>query len=141
MTTVFLDATCWVAAAGNPAGGSARLLRESEAGECVIAVTAAVLVEAERNIRAKMPADALTRFMEWVGRANLNTVAPTSEQEEAVWLGIVAAKDAHVLAGALKARADVLVTLDRKHILTDAVRNTFPIPVRDTREFFAARDV
>jgi predicted nucleic acid-binding protein len=44
-------------------------------------------------------------------------------------------KDRHVLAAALKAKVDVLVTLDCKHLLTEVVRVNFPIPVQDTKEF------
>lgn len=56
-------------------------------------------------------------------------------EEEAKWFGVVTAKDAHVLAGAHKAEADVLISLDHRHIVTERVRQGFPIPVQDTGEF------
>jgi hypothetical protein len=51
------------------------------------------------------------------------------------WASVTAEKDCHVLAAALAAGVDVLVTLDKKHLLTEAVRSAFPIPVRTPGEF------
>jgi predicted nucleic acid-binding protein len=135
VATVFLDATCWVAAAGNPNGGSAEILKLARAGDFRLVTTAAVLIEAERNILKKMTAEAMSRFLAEMADPAFTLVAAASPDEEARWTDLVAEKDAHVLAGTLKAGADVLVTLDRKHILTDAVRDGFPIRVSDTREF------
>jgi predicted nucleic acid-binding protein len=36
---------------------------------------------------------------------------------------IVGKKDAHVLAAALRSEADVLLTLDRRHFMTEKVRD------------------
>lgn len=63
-------------------------------------------------------------------------VDPASTEEEAIWENIVPGKDCHVLAGAHKAQADVLITLDRQHILVARVRESFPIPIQGTTEFF-----
>lgn len=138
MMRVFLDAACWMAAAGNEFGGSMRILRLAQAGLFIIVVTELVLVEAERNMRDKMPAEAFQRYMDMQGMLRPEIIEPTTPEENLQWQDIITEKDCHVLAGAYKARADVLVTLDRKHILTDAVRQHFPIPVQDTKEFLAA---
>jgi predicted nucleic acid-binding protein len=50
MRRVFLDATCWVAAAGRPEGGSAKILLLAREGRLVIVTTQFVLQESERNI-------------------------------------------------------------------------------------------
>jgi predicted nucleic acid-binding protein len=54
---------------------------------------------------------------------------------KSISVGLVAEKDCHVLAGAYKAQADVLVSLDKRHILTAKVMKGFPIPVKDTSSF------
>ena len=77
----------------------------------------------------------LLRYYRLLGSVELEVASPVTPEEEAKWSGLVAPKDAHVLAGAAKAKADVLISLDRRHILTERVRKGFPIPVQDTGEF------
>jgi len=132
---VFLDASCWVAAAGSPSGGSALILRLARAGLVRLVATRRVLQEAEHNIRIKMGEEPLLRYYRLLGSVDLELVSPVTAEEEAKWSELVAPKDAHVLAGAAKAEADVLISLDRRHILTERVRKEFPIPVQDTGEF------
>jgi putative PIN family toxin of toxin-antitoxin system len=132
---VFLDASCWVAAAGSPNGGSALILKLAQAGHLQVVATRKVLQEAERNIRDKLGKEALLRYYQALGSLEIELVDPITPEEEAQWTSLVAEKDRHVLAGAYKARADVLVSLDRRHILTERVQERFPIPVRDTGSF------
>jgi predicted nucleic acid-binding protein len=137
MKRAFLDATCWVAAAGSPNGGSAQILKLGRLGKLVILATPLVLQEAEENIRDHWGAEGLDRFYQDVADLDLEMIEPTTADEEAQWTALTAAKDLHVLAAAFKASADVLITLDRRHLLTDAVARGFPILVQDTRSFFA----
>ena len=138
MKSVFLDATCWMAAAGNPHGGSAEILKLGRMGTLVIFVTQRVLKEAEKNIREAWGWEELERFHREVSDQELLLIEDPTEQEEAQWQAVTAPKDCHVLAAAFKARVDVMVTLDRKHLLTEAVSTHFPIPVMHTTEFFTA---
>ena len=55
---VFLDATCWVAAAGKSTGGSAEILRLAREGRLRIVATPMVLEEAEDNIRENLGEEA-----------------------------------------------------------------------------------
>ncbi|MEW6047162.1 MAG: PIN domain-containing protein [Bacillota bacterium] len=135
MKRVFLDASCWVAAAGSSTGGSTLILMLARAGRVRVVATRRVLKEAEHNIRTKMGEESLLRYYRLLGSVEVELVPPVTPEEEAEWSGLVAPKDAHVLAGAAKARADVLISLDRRHIVTERVREGFPIPVQDTREF------
>ncbi len=138
MKRVFLDATCWMAAAGSETGGSSAIILLAQTLLLVLVGSRMVLQEAERNIQAKMTPTALQRFYLLLAAVKLELCEPTTPEEEEQWAELTAEKDRHVLAAALKSKADVLVTLDRKHILTDGVRTGFPIPVQDTREFLTA---
>jgi predicted nucleic acid-binding protein len=138
MRRVFLDATCWVAAAGRPQGGSAKILMLAREGRLVIVTTQLVLQEAERNIWEAFGAEAMERFYRDVADLELEIIAAPPPDEEAQWQSVTAAKDCHVLAAVFNAGADVLVTFDRKHLLTDAVATQFPIPAMDTKQFFTA---
>jgi predicted nucleic acid-binding protein len=112
-TRLFFDATCLVAAAGSPAGGSSFLLSLCQRGLLVAIVSRPVLIEARRNIAAKLPSLALDRYME-LRRTVLRTLVPISVSLAKESYGnFVTEKDAHVLAAALEAGARVLITLDR----------------------------
>ncbi|WP_041537768.1 putative toxin-antitoxin system toxin component, PIN family [Carboxydothermus hydrogenoformans] len=134
---VFLDACCWIAAAISPDGGSAKILKLAKAGYIQIVVTKEILIEAHRNIKEdkKNGKKALTRFYCELQTTKIITVDEPTNEEKDCWRSLVAEKDCHVLAGAYKANADFLVSLDKKHILTEKVKKEFPIPVMDTKEF------
>ncbi len=132
---VFLDASCWVAAAGSPTGGSALTLKLARHGYLHIVATKKILLEAERNINGKLGKDALLRFYQELGTTEMELIETPTPEEETRWRHLVAEKDCHVLAGAYKAHVDVLVSLDRRHILAQTVREGFPIPVKDTNGF------
>ena len=59
---LFFDATCLIAAAGSPTGGSGFLVSVCQAGFLKACSSPSVLVEAERNITAKLPPVALATY-------------------------------------------------------------------------------
>lgn len=131
-----LDASILIAAAASPEGGSSLVLELCKAGKAIALVTQLVLREAERNIQAKLDEAALLRFYNLI--AGLDPVVvplPDTEQVEAA-ARAVAAKDAHVLAGARAGQATHLITLDRKHFLTEEQRKAIlPIAACTPGEF------
>ena len=135
MKRVFLDATCWVAAAGSESGGSSAIFLLAQAFLLSLVTSRAVLQEAERNIQNKMGTSALQRFYSLLNMTEIEICEQTTLEEEQQWTALTADKDRHVLAAAFKTKADVLVTLDRKHLLTESVQASFSIPVQDTKEF------
>lgn len=123
VSKLFIDASVFIAAAGSPEGGSSFVLELCKQGRFRAVCTRLVLLEAERNIHRKLGAEALLRFYQ-----DLAELAPTLEalptpEEIAACEPIVGEKDAHALATALKSDADVLLTLDRKHFMTEKVRD------------------
>ena len=135
MKRVFLNATCWVAAAGSESGGSSAIFLLAQAFLLSLVTSRAVLQEAERNIQNKMGTSALQRFYSLLNMTEIEICEQTTLEEEQQWTALTADKDRHVLAAAFKTKADVLVTLDRKHFLTESVQVNFSIPVQDTKEF------
>ena len=138
MRRVFLDATCWIAAAGSAAGGSSAIILLAQELLLVLLTSQAVLTEAERNIRAKMPPAALQRFYALLDTTQIEVSEPTTREEEERWAEVTVEKDRHVLAAALKTKADVLVSLDQRHLLNATVQAAFPLPVQDTKEFLTS---
>ena len=114
-TLIFFDAACLIAAAGSPTGGSAFLLAVCRRGFLRACSSQAVLIEAERNVRSKRPAadqEALRLIVTGPGLM-LVSLPPSAlvehYQEEFV-------EDAHVIAAAIGAGANYLITLDRRLI-------------------------
>ena len=135
---LFLDASVLIAAAGSPEGGSALLLEICRARKTPMLVTRLVLREAERNIQEKLDEAALLQFYRLIADLDLQVIpAPASEELKAA-SGIVAAKDAHVLAAARAGKATHLITLDRKHFLGEKRREgILPIIACTPGEFLA----
>lgn len=119
---LFLDACVFVAAAGSQSGGSALILDLSARGLVRALVTQRILVEAERNINNKMGREALARFYHDIAGARLRVMGPPSATMLRSAESLIHPKDAHVLASAISSRATTLLTLDRKHFMTPALR-------------------
>jgi predicted nucleic acid-binding protein len=132
---LFIDASVFIAAAASPTGGSAAVLELGRRGRVRLLASKQVLLEAEHNIRRKLPSEALLRFYQYLGTLPLRIVAAATAEEIAQAAEVVAEKDAHVLAAALKARADALLTLDRKHLLAPAVRAASATAIQTPGEF------
>lgn len=113
-TRLFFDATCIVAAAGSPLGGSSFLLSLGQRRLLVVIASRPVLIEAKRNIVAKLPGAALERYRE-LRRTTLGSLVPVEVSlAERQYGALVTNKDAHVVAGALRAEAAAVITLDKK---------------------------
>lgn len=110
-----------IATAGSRTGASAAVLALCRHGHARAVSSRLVLLEAERNTHAKLGRDALLRFYHEIAALDLELAPSPSPQEVGAQSRIIAPKDAHVLAAALSAHADVLLTLDRRHFLSPRV--------------------
>jgi len=128
---LFLDANVLFTAAISPDGASRALVRSSVMGACRLAASPFAIDEARRNVVSKR-ADHLADLDEVL--ACIECLAD-AHPALSTWAGrYVAAKDAPILAAAVGARADVLVTGDRRHfgyLFGRAVHGTRIEPPRD----------
>lgn len=111
-TLLFFDASCLIAAAGSPTGGSGFLLSLCQRGLLRGAVSELVLAEAELNVLTKLSPAALSHLGELLETTPLQIARPGA-WEEAPWAAAINAKDRHVVAAALAAHSPFLLTLDR----------------------------
>jgi len=118
---LFFDASVFVAAAGSPIGGSALVLELCQRGYCQACTSRLVLREADRNIRSKLPEDALLRFYQILADLDMEIIDPPSPDEVMACSELIDSKDAHVLAGAGKGDVSFLLTLDRRHFMTEQI--------------------
>ncbi|MBI4759006.1 MAG: PIN domain-containing protein [Chloroflexi bacterium] len=119
---LFLDASVFVAAAGSPSGGSLAVLDLCRRGHFEAVTTRLILLEAEKNIREKLPREALLRFYRGLGTLPLTIQEPASGEDNDTYTDLIDEKDAHVLAAAVKSGSDWLLTLDRRHFMTPKLR-------------------
>lgn len=115
---LFLDSSVLFTAVNSPTGGSAKLFTLKK---CELVVSKVVLAEVERNVQKKLESYHLERFFMLAGKLKILDQLP---EEKLVGKAkrVINEKDAVILAEAKKAKCDFLLTLDKKHFLTDPVR-------------------
>jgi predicted nucleic acid-binding protein len=113
---IFIDASVIIAGSGSRVGASHAILALAELGLLRPVVCPYVVDEAERNIARKTP-EALPRYIEMRANIPWEIIPDPPSDQVAMWIGIIVAKDAPVLAAAISARPHRLVTLDTKDFL------------------------
>ncbi|MDD3818789.1 MAG: PIN domain-containing protein [Actinomycetota bacterium] len=133
---VFLDASVFIAAAGSESGGSSLVLKICGGLHFSAVVSRKILLEAQINIRKKLPSEALLRFYKEIDRLNPEVINPLTEGNLSNYNDIITLKDCHVLAGAIESKASFLITLDRKHFKTEAImKANLPVTIMTPGEF------
>jgi len=116
---VFLDSNIFISGLFSEKGAPRLILDILSLGlPPLVAVTGAYnIVEIERNLQAKLP-EALPVFQSILSAINPDIVPLPSSKDLRPWFGITADKDLPVLVSAIQAKADILVTGDKKDLLT-----------------------
>ncbi|MEZ4869399.1 MAG: PIN domain-containing protein [Caldilineaceae bacterium] len=115
-TPIFFDASCLIAAAGSPTGGSGFLLSLCEKGHLQAVISTYVMAEAARNIQTRMKPAAWANYQVLLVTVPIIIVPIPNPLPS---LPPVNAKDIHVVAAAVAAGCAYLVTLD-KGLLAEA---------------------
>ena len=134
---VFADANILIAGADSRSGASRAVLLMAEIGLFTLVVSRQVLDEAERNIRKKLPR-ALPNFADQLAHLNLEILADPSLAVSAEWEAIIEAKDAPILAAAVTAKVDRILSLNTKDF-TQEVAERCGVPIQTPAEFI--RDI
>lgn len=133
---LFLDASVLIASVKSPSGGSALVLQVCQGQKFQAVSTRKVLLEAQRNIKNKFSDDELVSFYHEIAGLNLEIIEPATTEEITQCSQVIAPKDAHVLAAAIKSKASFLITLDRKHFMTSVLeKSELPISILTPGEF------
>ena len=133
---VFLDASCLVAAVLSPTGGSFRLLQESSKKEIHLVINRYAFEEVSEVLARKYPHH-LLRFEQILAWSQIKIQQDPSAKQVAQYLPIIDPEDAPILAGAMRAKARFLVTLDRSDFMTATIRRAnLPFIIVAPRDFF-----
>lgn len=141
---VFLDASVLFAAAASATGASRAIIVLAEIGLIKVIVSPQVLEEAERNLSRKAPR-ALPFYRQVIASLDIGIVGEPTPDKVAECAEVIEAKDAPILAVAMEAKPDRLVTLNTKDFVVPEViafsRLTIQTPgefVQEIRRIFAA---
>jgi len=121
MMKVFLDSSVLVAASASKTGASAFVLGYCRRKKVLGYTSLDALGEAKKNVVLKLEPLAQNRFAFFLKHANILLVEDPSVEETAKCEKVINAKDAPILAAAVKSPASFLLTLDRKHFLKPEV--------------------
>jgi predicted nucleic acid-binding protein len=115
MKRLFIDSSVLFSAAYSSRGHARDLIIMAAREEVILVVSPLVLEETRRNLGESAP-ETVGLFDLLVQTIPFEIVQPTKEEVlEAA--RVVVLKDAPILAAAKTSRVDLLVTLDRKHLL------------------------
>ena len=121
MIRVFLDANVYFAGCFSSTGASSLLLTLASHSRFRVVASRLVLREAERNLRRKATPNIVQAFHRFLKATRITIVSTPSDTTLRRYEAAIHPKDVPVLAAAVAAKADYLVTLDRRHFLTRAV--------------------
>lgn len=115
MIRVFVDASVLFAACYSAAGASREIVRLAIQGELTLVISDVVQEEARRNLAAKAP-KALPLLEQLLELVPFEIVQAT-KQEVLTARVYTELKDAPIVAAAIQAQTDYLVSLDRVHLV------------------------
>jgi len=132
--TVFIDTSALIAGMLSPTGAAHEVLRLCEAGVVKAVMSRQVLVEADRNLSEKLPA-LLPDYHAFLKHLTpLIVDDPPTQAVEAAGT-VIHRNDAPILAAAIEADVQYLVTWNTRHFQKKAVREYAPFPVLTSGEF------
>ncbi len=121
-TKIFLDADVLVAGSYNPQGGSGFILECAKKKAFRIIASKLVLQEAKRALAKKLGEEALSKFYKNMIDIDFLLAQRPTQKEIEKYSQFIHQDDAHVLAAAIKNKADFLITLNKKHFLTPKIK-------------------
>ncbi|KKU45166.1 MAG: hypothetical protein UX62_C0040G0005 [Microgenomates group bacterium GW2011_GWA2_46_7] len=136
LLTAFLDTSVILSGLHSPSGRSAMLFRAATKKKVKLITTPLVLAEAAEYI-AKLSIQPLQ--LEELFTASILTIIPNPPEITAEKFKTLTTDpdDVHVLAGAALSGATVLLSLDKKHIITPRVKLALrPMKVLSPKEFW-----
>lgn len=134
--TVFLDASVILAGLASPNGGSGKLLAAAIKKKLALITTPLIINEVNRHLgKLKLKEKQLTDCLD----QNLISLKPNPQPELIQRFNKFTRDpdDAHVLAGAFTANCRILLTLDKKHLLTTKAKKALkPTRILSPKEFW-----
>ncbi|OGM26575.1 hypothetical protein A3D00_03625 [Candidatus Woesebacteria bacterium RIFCSPHIGHO2_02_FULL_38_9] len=131
--SLFLDSSILFTAVNSPTGGSSKLFALKDIR---LLTSTYVLTETEMNVRKKLEEYHLERFFRLVEKLEIISSLP-ERKELTKAKKVIVEKDAIILSQVKLSRSKFLITLDKKHFLTESVEKYLkPKKALTTKMFF-----
>jgi putative PIN family toxin of toxin-antitoxin system len=131
---VFLDTSALIAGIVSQAGAAREVLRLCEAGAVELLVSRQVLTEADRNLSAKLPTF-VPDYRHLMRRMSPTLVEDPTHRDVTQARRVIHHKDAPILAAAISAEVDYLITWNTKHFHTSPVMRAVRFRITTPGEF------
>ena len=134
----FLDTSALFAAVWSDQGGARMILKLGEAGAVALLVSPQVIKEAEGALKRKAP-EALPLLAILLDRGGVTVEGAAPHKSAAALSSVIGHPgDAQIVADALQAKADYLITLDREHLLGNGrLAGEVQLPIGTPGDFLA----
>jgi predicted nucleic acid-binding protein len=123
MQRIFIDSSVLFAAAYSTSGHSFDLLHMSAQGKIIVVLSDFVIEETRQNLAASNP-EKLPLLEKIINAAKIEIIE-TSKEEVLDACQHITLKDAPILAAAKIAKVNMLVSLDKRHILSHPTLATY----------------
>ncbi len=133
MIKIFLDASVIIAAILSPGGGSAKVIKLSQLGTWSQITSQTVIDEVKGHTqKINKTKDEINQF---ITENNILVRKRVTISETKSLRGLIEPTDAHLIAGANLTQCEYLVTLDKKHLLKEDIKNRFkPLKIVNPEE-------
>jgi len=123
MVSIFADSSVIIAGVGSASGASRAVLILADLGFFKLVISPLVLEESRRNIAKKLPAF-MPVFTDLIATIQPQVVVNPSVEECQRWITIIEAKDAPIIAAAISAKVNRLLTLNTKDFTAEVAART-----------------
>jgi predicted nucleic acid-binding protein len=131
---VFVDTSVLISGLASSTGASGAVLDLCEAEVIQMVLSRQVIVEADRNLMAKLPR-LINRFRHFIDDLRPLMIDDPSPGLMKKAASVVGLKDASILAAAREGKVDFLITLDKRHFLSTRARKEAGVTVVTPSEF------
>jgi len=130
---LFIDSSALLSGLNSPAGAAGIILSAFTAGDFFIFISDQIIEEVQRNIQTKFPL-LKERFLSFLLTKPEIIKKPTLKEIRRAYK-LILSGDAPILAAAIKAKPDFLITWDIKHFLKKEVVLNAPFIICTPKEF------
>jgi len=131
---VFLDTSALIAGIASSTGAARELFRLAELGLIEVVISRQVVVEADRNIEAKMP-EIMHEYRAFIALLAPLLVEDPTPKNVKKYSVFIDPDDAPILDAAVLSGVDYLVTCDRKHFLKSGIKIGSRLKILSAGEF------
>ncbi len=130
---IFFDSSALISGLNSPTGGAGIIISAFLAGEFLVYISDQVVEEVERAIQTKFPL-LEERFLSFLLARPKIVKDPTLKEVRKAYK-IILSDDAPILAAAIKAKPDFLITWDKKDFLKKEILVSMPFIICTPKDF------